>query len=570
MKTANKSLFLFILLLPLGGLLAQNDPLGGRDSLVLENDRIQDVIDSDKPFYKAEYQTINTESEDPLTYNSQSFYVETDFEPEPPMVRPIDLEDELPGPQNYLRLGIGRFVTPSAQLYVHNGRDKDLDYGLQYSHQSAYNDVIELRKFRVDQGRLNGSYLIDNLGLQGHLSLYNTSYFNYAGDSLIDLGPDSLPNIRQLIEDSLRMSFTHFNIGGGIFSPQDLGADYRYKVGSNIGLYTDRRNNREIQMALMPEGGYQFTDQIDLSLESELSYTLGRIDTSTQNRFFVDLTPTLNFYNDRIQLTGGVKYNFFNNSIDSSGVSLLVPIVRVRYALQPGAFAIMVGYDGGMQQNAYSTMIRTNPYLQQSAYIKPTRQQMNIYAGVEGSIGSRINFAGRAYYQRNLDQMMFRSDDSIYFRPVYDSLTTVVGAFAEAGVQITESLELGAAFNFNVYNTTNQDSLTAKYFHAIPMRLDVYAGFKALDDRFTARGEFSLYGPTPMAEIQVTGSGGETFTEIDNRGAYLGLNLSADYRITDGFSVFVAGNNLLGVNYQRWYNYPERRFDVRAGLAFAF
>ena len=169
----------------------------------------------------------------------------------------------------------------------------------------------------------------------------------------------------------------------------------------------------------------------------------------------------------------------------------------------------MAGYDGGMQQNAYSTMIRTNPYLQPSAYIRPTRQQMNVYAGVEGSIGSSINFAGRAYYQRNFDQMMFRTDDSIYFRPVYDSLTTVVGAFAEASAQVSEFLELGAAFNVNVYNTTNQDSLTAKYWHAVPLRLDVYAGFKALDDRFTARGEFSLYGPTPMAEILVLGDGGD-------------------------------------------------------------
>lgn len=550
--------------------LAQTDPLGGRDSLVLENERIQDVIDSDKPFYKADYQQINTGKEESLEYESQSFYVETDFEPAPPQVRPIELEDELPGGQNYLRLGIGRFTTPFGQLYLSNGRDKDLDLGLKYSHQSAYNDVIELRRFRIDQGRADATYLIDNLGLRGNLGFYNTNYFNYAGDTLIDVGPDSLPNRQQLVEDSLRMSFTHFTFGGGIFSPQDLGEPYRYAVDSRFGFYSDRRGNRETQLALLPTGGYAFTDQFELRAASEIGYTLGRIDTTQQNRFFFDITPTIHFHNERIQLTGGVKYNFFNNSIDSAGQSLLVPIVRVRYALQPGSLAILAGYDGGMEQNTYSTLIRTNPFLQTDVRIRPTRQQMNVYAGVEGSVGSRINFAGRAYYQRNFDQLIYRTDDSIYFRPVYDSLTTVFGAFAEASVQLTEALELGAAFNFNVYNTTNQDSLTPSFFHAIPLRLDVYAGFKALEDRFTARGEFSLYGPTPMAEIVVQGQGGETFTEVDNRGAFLGLNLSADYRITDGFSVFVAGNNLLGVNWERWYYYPERRFDVRAGLAFAF
>ena len=31
---------------------AQNNPLGGKDTLTLENERIEDVIDSDKPFIK--------------------------------------------------------------------------------------------------------------------------------------------------------------------------------------------------------------------------------------------------------------------------------------------------------------------------------------------------------------------------------------------------------------------------------------------------------------------------------------------------------------------------------------
>ncbi|MEM9986080.1 MAG: TonB-dependent receptor [Bacteroidota bacterium] len=559
-----------VCLLLTGLVFAQNDPLGGRDSLVLENERLQDVIDSEKPFYKAAYQNISTGKDEQLSYSSQSFYVETDFEPEPPQIRPIEIEDQVPLHQNYLRLGIGRFTTPFGQLYINNGRDRELDYGFHYNHESAYNDVIELRRFRRDQAKLEGTYLLNNIGLKGNIGFFNTNYFNYAGDTLIDVGPDSLANRQQLVEDSLRMSFTRFQVAGGLYSPEDLNTDYRYEILGRARIYNDRRRNREFQYSLLPQGSFEIADNFEVKLNSELSVIQSRIDTGNQNRFFLDVAPTLHFANEQIQLKGGIKYDFFRNSIDSSGVGLLVPLVEVRYAINPGSFAIMVGYDGGMQHHTYMDMIATNPYLQTSAIVRPTRQQMNLYAGVEGRVGSRINFAGRAYYQRNFDQLIYRSVDSIFFEPVYDSLTTVFGTFAEANVKVFDFLDMGAAFNFNIYNTTNQDSLTPKFFHAVPLRLDVYAVYKALDDRFTAKGEFSLYGPTPMAEVTFTGVGGETVTEVDNRGSFVGLNLSADYRITDGFSVFLRGNNLLGVNYARWFNYPERRFDVQGGVAFAF
>ena len=59
MKNITYILLFFVLIL--GGLLAQaqdNNPLEGQDSLVLENERINDVVDSDKPFINPPYQEI--------------------------------------------------------------------------------------------------------------------------------------------------------------------------------------------------------------------------------------------------------------------------------------------------------------------------------------------------------------------------------------------------------------------------------------------------------------------------------------------------------------------------------
>ena len=49
---------------------AQGDPLGGKDKLVLENERIEDVIDSDKPFLKIPYQEIKEGELSNISYES--------------------------------------------------------------------------------------------------------------------------------------------------------------------------------------------------------------------------------------------------------------------------------------------------------------------------------------------------------------------------------------------------------------------------------------------------------------------------------------------------------------------
>ncbi|MEO0585466.1 MAG: hypothetical protein AAF135_24855, partial [Bacteroidota bacterium] len=114
----------FLGLILLGNVTVQaqnNNPLEGQDSLVLENERINDVIDSDKPFIKPPYQEIKQGAQDKPTYQSQEFYVETEFEPVPPRFKEVDPDEKNRYKNNLLRLGIGRYTTPLAQLYINNG-----------------------------------------------------------------------------------------------------------------------------------------------------------------------------------------------------------------------------------------------------------------------------------------------------------------------------------------------------------------------------------------------------------------------------------------------------------------
>ena len=48
------------------------------------------------------------------------------------------------------------------------------------------------------------------------------------------------------------------------------------------------------------------------------------------------------------------------------------------------------------------------------------------------------------------------------------------------------------------------------------------------------------------------------------------FNLGIEYRVTKIFSAFVNLNNFGTTQYYNWYNYPSQRFNLLAGLTYAF
>lgn len=528
----------------------QNDPLAGQDSIVLENDRIEDVIDSNKPFVKPPYQEIQQASRDDFNFNSQDFYVETDFEPAPPKIKPWPKEKKEALKNNTISLGVGRFLTPYGHLTLHNGPAGNVDLGLDYKHLSAYRDVIPLRRFRQDQGTVYLNAIQRDYTVGASAYLYNTAYFAYADTAL-------LAN-ETAREDSLRRTFTRAKIGANFatnYNPDmpfeaDAGIYYRFIAGNG--------GNSENNIDLLPNAAYFVTPEFKVGLESAITFSSATLDTG-QTRFFLDALPYAEFHNGTVRIRGGVRYNVFRNSLDTSSISNFGGIVELSAGIIPDQFAFLAGYTTGMTNYTYYDLLYQNPYLQQSqVMISPTVEKLNIYIGGKGNLGGTVDYSARIFYKRLENQLMFFNEpDGFYFDLIYDSLMTVTGTQVEVNFHPEDFLDIGGTVNLNIYNTSEQ----AKFFHATPLRVDLYGVYR-WEEKLTARAEVNVFGPRTMSI--------DAGDNLIRQGTFIGINLSGDYRVTDGFSVFLKVNNLLGSNYQRWHNYPERRIDFMGGVSVAF
>ena len=550
----NRILNIFVCLFLLIGtqyVFSQQDPLAGKDTLVLENERIEDVIDSEKPYLRPPYQNIIKGDPEQMNYQSKDFHVETDFEPAPPQIKPMEQEKPEDLKNNFIKLGLGRFMTPFGQIYLNKGRDRNVDYGLDFTHHSSHKDNIPLRKFRRDYGNIRLDLIEKDYSLKTRLQVYNTRYFNYA-DTVFS--SDAVKR-----EDSLKNGFTRVKAGVNLLTNYDPSADYEYDLGLDISYMGGNRGNTEFLLGLKPTGAYFLTDYAKAGITTDFVFARANLVGTSQGRIFVDALPHIAFDNGDLGLKLGANLNYFNNSSDTiKGVSFVGVVAEASYAIDPDGFTIMAGYTSGMINNTYQDMLFENPYLARMVDIKPTIEKMNVYLGVKGNVAEQLDFSARLYYKRIENQLIFFSpEQGVYFSALYDSLMTVFGTHIEVNYDLEENIKAGAALNLNAYQTSNVD----RYYHAAPVRLDLFGSY-TWNEKLTADAEFFIFGPRPMS-LAETG-------DLITQGPFVDVNLGADYRITNGFSVYVSVNNLLNSNYQRWHNYPERKIEFSGGITLSF
>ncbi len=554
----HRLIILFLFLVMILRIFAQNDPLAGQDTLVLENERIEDVIDSEKPFLTPPSLSISPPSVSDFDYNSLFRYLSTDFDPAPPDIKTLDPVKPSSTRHNMVKLSMGRYITPRLDLFLNNGADQVQDYGLNFTHASAHNDEVTYRKYREDFATVYGSVQSGYNQYGGALDVYNTSYFNY-GDTLANFA-ETLEDGNELetIEDSIRMGFTRVQLSGYLKSLENPELPYHYNLGARLRYYADRRENTEFHVTLRPRGELEFNKKLSLEADLEYTYTRADIGLQIQNRQFFWIIPAIVFDNQQLRLRGGIIFNAYNNDRDPAVVSHFSPIGEASYELFPDELTITAGYLSGMVYNHYYDMIDRNRFMSKDVRFLPSIEKWHIYGGVKGRIAQRVDYAARVFFSRVEDALVFTVEpDDAYFTASYDSLVETLGVTGEVIYQMTDELRIGGNVTFRNFNMSELE----RYFHETPLRVDGFARY-TWDERLTAEATLALFNRTPMS-VDAT-------DELIFRPSLALLNISGSFKITDQIFIHLNVYNILNTSYERWLNYDERPVDISGGFSVTF
>lgn len=520
----------------------------GPDKINVVNALELNLDDMDKPSMETPAVENKVETKG-ITYEEKEVKAETEYKPlevKPPQPPKVAMKKLYP---SFLKVGYGRFATPFAHLHLGSGRSLKGNAGLDFTHISSSNGYVDYAEYRDDIGSVFGEYYANGHTLGAKLKIQNSNYFYFA-DSLIENNPEW--------KDSIRETFTRVELEGSLAKNYTPGA-LNYDVGLNFTGFFDNHKKtdkgKDIHISLLPQANWAVTEKFGADVKGQLTFSNTDFDSTQQTRFFLDFTPTVTFRSGRLMAQGGVKINSLSDSTTHFGA---FPILTASYGVIEERLTLSAGLKGEMKYLRYTDLIEQNRYLDRNVDIRPTSDRIHVYAGIDGQMAKYVNFSVRAYTKRVKNQLIyFNPEGQAYFQMLYDS------AFGQSGLEASiffnkeDKIRAGVKGDFRVFKTSN----ISHNFNMPGTKVDFWASYNFAKKVWVST-EVYLLGSRVMS----LDSAGLPIEQ----GITPNVNLSADYRFNERISVFLELNNILGIDWQRWYNYRATPFNVKGGVTFSF
>jgi hypothetical protein len=459
---------------------------------------------------------------------------------------PQDPQKKLTG--NYVKGGIGNYLTTYLDGYFNSTRNSDYSYGLRVKHLASGFGPVDKENSGNSQNMIgvHGRYFTEALTAGAALEYTRERYNYYGYNQNLEVDRDDIKQVYNTI--GVKTNFVNNNTK----SPLD------YRLDVNLFNLSDAYNAREFEIGGQFKGSYRVADNLKALLNTDLFFTR-RADVSTINRNFFRLRPAVQYKSDAISLTAGVNLIYENDTATDLSDVHIYPALQGEYVLFE-TFTLFAGFEGDMQRTTLRQFVSENPFLGANIPLFHTNKARDIYAGIKGNLGGGLSFATKVGFigYKNLYFFVNGNPDTSRFTIQYErDFTNVLNFTGELSYNYAEKFRLALKADYNYYNRQSDQEAWHR-----PALTTTLLGSYNFNNKLFFNTEIYYLG----------GINGRNFVsnktvELD---PILDLNIKADYLFFDKFSAFLSFNNLLSSKYQRYLYYPGRGLNILAGLTYSF
>jgi|GEM_PF-4757877 len=529
-------------------LVAQNPFTAGEDSLAVENIRIEGLVIPDKPELKVPVPKVQFTRPD-LTYTEIQVQVPITLPPTSIRIAP-PLNQPLPDyASRYIKLGGGRFGTTIGDLSWYNGKNNNLAWGADFHHRGMANGFAPYTEYLEHWGNAMLNYYKNKHIISGRLYLHQADYHHY-GDVLLRTQPER--------ETFSRRNFFRLMAEAGLSRNDpskrgDYGVNFRYR------MLSDNRQNQENHFTVDLKGSTELSENLMLKGIGDFTITGMQNGVSNLNRSFLHARPFLEYQKDEFTAIAGMGFNAYNDTVQQARV---YPHIEAHYNILRERLRIGSIFTGGMQYQTLFDGIQENRYVDTVVSILPRTDKWNLQVYLSGKWNRILSWKFSVYSRGSDNQQIYFSQVQRlgYFDIRYDTGFVQNGLRGDIMLNPSPKWDAGASFTFN----QNQTSRVEYFYHQPSWMAEGFVTWIPVPQlRLTLRnytmGRRTMgLDPTlaPYASVEAP--------------IFSDLAISMDYRFYKRFSVFLEANNLANQTLQRWYLYPERPLDFRAGLTAIF
>ncbi|MGK7393657.1 MAG: hypothetical protein ACNS62_03755 [Candidatus Cyclobacteriaceae bacterium M3_2C_046] len=516
--------------------------------VIIEKDRKIELPQINRNFERIPPLPVQGAGMDNLNYEFQNYQLK--LQGEAPDIRVFTIkEDPLPKFYgNYIKAGLGNYITPYLEIYTYNKRSDEYLLGAHFNHLSSILGPVDGRNSGTSQTSISadGKYFTKPLVLSGDITYNRDKYYFYGYQ------PGS-----ETDRDTLRQVFNSINISAGLEDNLE-DADISYSLNTGFNYIRDRFQAQEFAFSTDLALDYYLSDELSAQLQSDLLLTR-RKDLGTINRSLFRVRPGFTYQLDQLKIQAGFNVVYQNDTLSNLSKMNFYPFARAELNFTEG-ISVYGGIDGNMLANTFSGMVDENPWLTPNVPIFNTNKNFEFYGGLKGNVIQNLSF-NTGFSLANYKNMYFfvnNLTDTTEFSIIYDQGNTqVFNFFAEASLVKSEIFRLTLKGDLFGYNTDEvQDA-----WHKPRYKFSASAFYNLYEKILLSTNMYFLGG------IKAYMTHSDQISELDN---IADINFKIDYLFSDRFSVFLSFNNIIGNNYQRYLNYPSRGILVMGGVSYSF
>jgi hypothetical protein len=475
-----------------------------------------------------------------------------------PMKRPAEQDSILTN--NFAKVGFGNMKSIFGEAYFANGRDQALQVGGHLKHFSQSGSLQKQTESRDEVGVFGKSVLGDN-NVSGRIN------FNRQGNYFYGYDQEAPP------PTSFQPGKQHFNTLSGEVelakNYKDVENDFTYAVKLKgyafSNAYAARENNVVIS-GFLNQTVKQFyaglSASLDLASQKDSLYNLGNN--------IARINPYIKFQGDNYKIDAGVN---IVKEFGDFGKFYIFPAAKLEVQVIPKYVRLFVEAKGDVNRSSLRDFAMINPFLGQNINIKNSVDQLDLAAGLKGTLAPGLSFKASVFRNsiKNMPLMVsnFLAEGN-KFNVIYDDGKARVSGFnGELDFKATDDFNIFGRAEFRDYKLASEAeawnlpkfTLTAGTAIHIDSKLTVTGSLLIRGDAYDRTQSFL---PTPAP-----GDPNPVSTKQNIKG-FADLSGGVEYRINSRFSVFAQANNILSSSYQRWLYYSNYGFNIFGGVGYAF
>lgn len=495
-------------------------------------------------------------------YDAETSMYPTKYSPKP--IKPAKLIAEpLPLLHNvYIKGGFGSYITPMLNVFVGTQRNEKWILSASSRYNSSNAKIKNEDKNKVYAGishfdlDAQARYLSSTrkaATVYGRYGNQQNYYYGYNQDLNL---PDSLiPKKRKEVEKQT----VNYYAGGATLETNNLDSSLlSYKLGLGVdgmkALHGIGQDNLRATAFL----SYLFENEF-LGVDIDIDYHKTHGITDSLNSMVVNFNPWVGAYGRKWRVAIGVNTIFDQ---EESGYKFY-PDIQAQYNIIDYFLMPYVELNGNYKVNTFQDIYMENPFVQTNMRVKPTDTRLNLVVGFRGNVSSKVAFNIKGELTNVSNQYFYVNDTSLLlqnkFVVVYDDMTRTK-IMGELSYKTSDKFKIGMKASYMTYSLDNEE----KAWHMPNVDVSLDASYN-LGDKIIATTNIYYLGKRYAKTFDDAG-----LTVAKELGNIVDLNLGLEYRVSKRLSAFVDLKNLCGSRYYKWNNYQSHRFNLMAGLTFAF